>query len=147
MLALSPNSPSKSPLLSRSPSSQPSNPLSTRLYKVLASNFDDESTREALNTLAELYAPAVGSTSSHVQRKSVQRRENDDENEEEDGYDDTPKRVSVIGESVPGDLAARARKNLKRDVESKLAESSRKFLDAFAEVDKVRYIFLGGIPR
>ena len=41
-------------------------------------------------------------------------------------------------EGVAGEIAARARKSLRRDVESKLAESSRRFLTAFAEVDKVR---------
>lgn len=133
MLAVSPSSPSKPPH-SRSHSTQHQNPLSIRLYKVLASNFDDDSTKEALNTLAELYAPAVVSPPTHVKGKGVQRRESDDE---EDEY--FPKRASAVsGENVPGDLAARARKNLKRDVESKLAESSRKFLVAFAEVDKVR---------
>ncbi|KAK7693935.1 hypothetical protein QCA50_003509 [Cerrena zonata] len=110
MLAVSPSSPSKTP---HSHSPQPPNPLSTRLYKVLAANFDDDSTKEALNTLAELYAPAIISTSANVKGKG-----------------------SSSKGDVPGDLAARARKNLKRDVESKLAESSRKFLDAFAEVDK-----------
>ena len=43
----------------------------------------------------------------------------------------------ALEESVVGDIAARARKNLRRDVENKLAESSRQFLQAFGEVDKV----------
>lgn len=133
MLAVSPSSPSKTTPHSHSP--QPPNPLSTRLYKVLAANFDDDSTKEALNTLAELYAPAITSTSANLKSKGPRQRESDDEDEENEYV---PKSTSVVlGESVPGDLAARARKNLKRDVESKLAESSRKFLDAFAEVDKV----------
>ncbi|PCH37909.1 oligomeric complex COG6 [Wolfiporia cocos MD-104 SS10] len=42
----------------------------------------------------------------------------------------------ALDETVPGDIAAGARKNLRRDVESKLAESSRKFLKAFGDVDK-----------
>ena len=44
----------------------------------------------------------------------------------------------VFAEPVAGEIAARARKNLRRDVESKLAESNRRFLTAFSEVDKVR---------
>ncbi|CAL1705507.1 unnamed protein product [Somion occarium] len=134
MLAVSPASSSKTP---NSSAPQPQNPLSIRLYKVLAANFDDESTKEALNTLAELYAPPA--TLSAINKgKGTQKRESDDEEEEDE--ERVPARLErttvLVNETTPGDIAARARKNLKRDVESKLAESSRKFLDAFAEVDK-----------
>jgi len=40
-------------------------------------------------------------------------------------------------ENVAGESAARARKNLRRDMENKLAEGSRQFLKAFGEVDQV----------
>ena len=43
----------------------------------------------------------------------------------------------TTGGAGDNDLAARARKNLKRDVEMKMARSSRLFLSAFREVDKV----------
>lgn len=39
----------------------------------------------------------------------------------------------------PGDTAAKARKNLRRDIERKLAEGSQKFLKAFGEVNEVRW--------
>ena len=47
--------------------------------------------------------------------------------------------LSTSIETVPGEIAAKARRNLRRDVESKLGESSRRFLAAFSEVDKVHY--------
>ncbi|GBE81891.1 Conserved oligomeric Golgi complex subunit 6 [Sparassis crispa] len=116
-------------------SPQPQNIISLRLYKVLGASFDDDATKEALRTVAELYAPPVPTVS--VKGKEVQR-ELDDADEGEgvkvqarSQLDGTP-----LVEVVPGEIAARARKNLRRDVESKLAESSRKFLDAFGEVDK-----------
>jgi len=48
--------------------------------------------------------------------------------------EELPRRRTLKGQS-----AATARKYLKKDVERKLAEGSRKFLDAFGEVDQVRY--------
>ncbi|TCD67043.1 Golgi transport complex subunit 6 [Steccherinum ochraceum] len=151
-------SPSRQPIPSgsTSPPPQSHNPLSLRLYKVLATNFDDESTKEALNTLAELYAPSP-TGNGHVPNgkgkgRAVNGDMNDDDNDDEldiseDDDDEglgarTERRnriatsVVVPGELVPGETAARARKNLKRDVQTRLAESSRMFLNAFAEVDK-----------
>lgn len=46
--------------------------------------------------------------------------------------EELPRRRTLKGQS-----AATARKHLKKDVEKKLAEGSRKFLDAFGEVDQV----------
>ena len=89
--------------------SQPRNPVSLRLYKVLSTNYDDEDTRQALGTLSDLYA--------------------------------TPKGEDTI-ESVPGESAAKARKYLRRDMENRLTEGSRKFLEALGEVDSVRSLFL-----
>lgn len=143
---------------STSPPSQSHNPLSLRLYKVLATNFDDESTKEALSTLAELYAPTP-TGNGHVPNGKGKGRvvngdvgDEDDEDEEQyidfdddedemgaskDRWNRIATSVVVPGELVPGETAARARKNLKRDVQTRLAESSRMFLTAFAEVDKV----------
>ena len=45
--------------------------------------------------------------------------------------------TSVTDGAGGNDAAVRARKNLKRDVEMKMARSSRLFLSAFREVDKV----------
>ncbi|KAJ7814128.1 oligomeric complex COG6 [Mycena olivaceomarginata] len=86
---------------------QSRNPISLRLYKVLGTNFDDDATREALQTLSELYA-----TSSTLKGKEILRNVEEDES------------------------AARARKNLRRDMERKLAEGSHQFLEAFGEVDQ-----------
>ncbi|KZT08863.1 uncharacterized protein LAESUDRAFT_757046, partial [Laetiporus sulphureus 93-53] len=99
-------------------------------------------TKEALHVLSELYAPPP-STSVHAKGKSVVR---DDKSVDQDDLDETDtSRISgklaasgaVPAHDISGDIAARARRNLRRDVESKLAESSRKFLLAFGEVDKV----------
>ena len=138
----------------RSPSSTSahSNPLAIRLYKVLAANFDDEATKDALHTLAELYAPAQAADGPEVHAKAGGRgrqrvREDDDldrddgqeeHDDEEDARIQQSAQLPTLVESVPGEIAARARRSLRRDVESKLAESSRRFLTAFAEVDKVR---------
>ncbi|TFK19198.1 COG6-domain-containing protein [Coprinopsis marcescibilis] len=87
------------------------NPISLRLYKVLSTSFDDHGTREALQTLSELYgiAPANGETVGG------------------DG---------VEGEAYPGEYAAKTRRNLRRDMENKLANGSQLFLTALAEVDE-----------
>jgi hypothetical protein len=47
---------------------------------------------------------------------------------------------AVLVENVPGESAARARKNLRRDMENQLAEGSRKFLEALGEVDAVCFV-------
>ncbi|KAF7799585.1 hypothetical protein EIP86_010822 [Pleurotus ostreatoroseus] len=137
-----PNSPSPSSRPHSSP--QLHNPLSLRLYKVLAANFDDDATKDALQTLAELYAPA-SAVKSVAKGKEVKRDRSvasvgDDDEDEVDEQEVTLKTTvqaqPAFVEPVAGDIAAKARKNLRRDVESKLAESSRRFLTAFAEVDK-----------
>ena len=126
---------------------QARNPVSVRLYKVLGTSYDDEGTKQALRTLSDFYAaPPATDPGALVQR-------NDDE-DDDDWEDDEPtklddgvvvprKRVSAASESAPaptpivGEIAARARKNLRTDVERRLAEGSRKFLDAFRDVDQV----------
>ena len=126
--------------LSPYPHAQAQNPISLRLYKVLGATFDDDATREALDTLAELYAPASPSQSSGTRGKEVKRDGELDDDGDEEYYERPTGLVAPAGleEGVAGDIAAKARKNLRRDVESKLAESSRQFLKAFGEVDKVR---------
>lgn len=137
---------------SRLPSTIPSkNPLALRLYKVLGANYNDSSTREALETLSSFYAPtpAPNGVQLNVQDKPSAEANDDDEpdevaDEEAWGAEYTNKlrKKEATKTDVPlpvdGELALRARKNLRRDIEAKLAESSGKFLTAFAEVDKVR---------
>ncbi len=154
MTAISPST-SRIPLSSPSLQSTNPNPISLRLYKVLGASFDDDATREALDTLAELYAhPASHTHTSSGKGKDV-RADGEGEGEVDDEYETGAGGTVVrprglvagagagagVEESVAGDIAARARKNLRRDVENKLAESSRQFLKAFGEVDKVRSLF------
>ena len=157
-------SPSTSRIPSSSFATSPAapNPISLRLYKVLGAHFDDDATREALDTLAELYAPStssagslngvLGGVASAAGAKGKEVRldgdlDGDGEDELEGAFGaGTGKAngtVAAVEETLPGDLAARARKNLRRDVENKLAESSRQFLQAFGEVDKVCSAALG----
>ncbi|KAJ7630510.1 oligomeric Golgi complex subunit 6 [Roridomyces roridus] len=100
---------------------QARNPVSLRLYKVLGTNFDDEATREALQTLSELYATS---------RVTGKPRDDDEAEQDLAGVEE------LLTESVPGESAARARRNLRRDMERKLAEGSHQFLKAFGEVDQ-----------
>ncbi|KAL1761228.1 oligomeric Golgi complex subunit 6 [Schizophyllum commune] len=116
---------------SRVPSSsgQPKNPVSLPLYKVLSTRFDDESTREALQTLSELYTiPSKG--------KEIAREEEPEADREDEVPRPTQAKDASLKELIPGESAARARKHLRKDMESKLAEGSRAFLQAFAEVDQ-----------
>ena len=119
---------------------QSRNPISLRLYKVLGTNFNDEASRGALRTLSDLYVsvPPPGS----LKGKEVQR--DIDEVEDDDAEDDVLWGKSSVAandcgflENIPGESASRARKNLRRDMENKLAEGSRQFLKAFGEVDQV----------
>lgn len=151
LISMPPATPTSPPPTSRTHSSpQLHNPLHLRLYKVLAANFDDDATKDALGTLAELYAPppasgltAKASVKTKRDRSVGSVGDDDDEDGEEGeepktaGLGAVPVQPAVV-EPIPGEIAARARRNLRRDVESKLSESSRRFLTAFAEVDKVR---------
>ncbi|KAJ7462784.1 oligomeric complex COG6 [Mycena galericulata] len=110
---------------------QSRNPVSLRLYKVLGTNFDDEATREALQTLSELYAS--GST---LKGKEPLRSTDEDEAEDERVKPSGLVADEHLTETIPGESAARARKNLRRDMEQKLAEGSHQFLKAFGEVDQ-----------
>jgi len=144
-------------------------PLSLRLYKILGTPYEDESTREALEILSGLYAPAVVEPPSSagpaatagkstvvpsarrnpkVDVGGAQAEVEAESDESEDGTvvsaprTGTFKPTTITHTAADGtrgnDSAARARKNLKRDVEMKMTRSSRLFLSAFREVDKVR---------
>lgn len=116
-------------------STQSRNPVALRLYKVLSTNFEDAATREALQTLSDLYTPP--STRGKEPAKPIDELEDEDDTEdvESDGGSATLNLLPV--ELVPGEIAARARKHLRRDMEKKLAEGSRQFLKALGEVDQV----------
>ncbi|KAF8902805.1 oligomeric complex COG6-domain-containing protein [Gymnopilus junonius] len=92
-------------------------PASTRLYKVLSSNFDDEETRKEVQTVAS------------------EEAEDEFGVEGVDPSHHTAAAATAFIETVPGESATRARKNLRRDMEKRLAEGSKKFLDALGEVD------------
>ncbi|KAF8606493.1 oligomeric complex COG6 [Ceratobasidium sp. AG-I] len=104
---VAPHLTSSSRKVSGSTQSTSRNPLSLRIYKVLGANFDDPSTREAFETLAEYYPP-----------------------------EKPPNKTTSAVVPEVGTTAARARQTLQRDVEGILADEGQKFLKAFAEVDK-----------
>jgi hypothetical protein len=116
-----------------SPSPLARNPVSLRLYKVLGATFDDDATREALSTLSDLYSPS-GPTPA-AKQDDVSHDEVDDADREK--IKDVP---SFLRGALAGDTAAKARKHLRRDIESKLEEGSLRFLAAFGAVDQVRAI-------
>ncbi|KAF9507141.1 hypothetical protein BS47DRAFT_1351988 [Hydnum rufescens UP504] len=124
-----PNLPS-SPSTDRIVSGSTRNPISLRVYKALSSSFQDSSSRDALETLSALYAPS----SLPVPQITLQAQD-DDSDFEGDNSETTPARKWL--DLKPGDptIAENARRNLRRDVELQLAESSSKFLHAFGEVD------------
>ena len=47
--------------------------------------------------------------------------------------------TTALAESVPGKSAVKAQKYLRRDMENKLMEGSKKFLEVFIEVDSVSH--------
>ncbi|KAF9450271.1 COG6-domain-containing protein [Macrolepiota fuliginosa MF-IS2] len=112
---------------------QTRNPVALRLYKVLSTNFEDTATREALQTLSDLYSPPLAKGKEPV--KPVDEL-SDDEDTEDIASDAGASLGQTSIELVPGEIAARARKHLRRDMEKKLAEGSRQFLKALGEVDQ-----------
>jgi conserved oligomeric Golgi complex subunit 6 len=121
-----------------SPSPLARNPISLRLYKVLGASFDDEATREALSTLSELYAPS-GSPALHPTAKQDDTGPCEVDEAEVERIRDVP---GFLQGAAPGDTAAKARKHLRRDIESKLEEGSLRLLAAFGSVDQVRIIIV-----
>jgi conserved oligomeric Golgi complex subunit 6 len=121
-----------------SPSPLARNPISLRLYKVLGASFDDEATREALSTLSELYSPS-GSPALHPTEKQDDTGPCEVDEADVERIRDVP---GFLQGAAPGDTAAKARKHLRRDIESKLEEGSLKLLAAFGSVDQVRIIIV-----
>ena len=116
-----------------SPSPLARNPVSLRLYKVLGATFDDDATREALSTLSDLYAPSGPTLVAKEEDVVVSHDDVDDADGER--IKDVP---SFLRGTLAGDTALKARKHLRRDIESKLEEGSLRFLTAFGAVDQVR---------
>ncbi|KAG8816460.1 Golgi transport complex subunit 6 [Serendipita sp. 401] len=128
--------------------SQPSvtdsrNPLSLRLFKVLGARYDDPSTREALEILSSLYVSATPtSTVDHKRRRSGNQKHSVDtkasDSEEETELKPTATNTASTREKelIISEGAARARKNLRSDMEIKLARTSQMFLAAFSEVNQ-----------
>jgi hypothetical protein len=113
------------------------NPLSLRLFKVLGARYDDPTTHEALEILSNLYAPTSSSRGEPKRTNFNNATSSDDSDEEEQVVRPLPA-ISLAGRgSLIEDSAARARRNLRKDMETKLAQSSRMFLAAFSEVDQV----------
>ena len=140
-----PYSPKSTQQESSKSNSHARNPISLRLYKILGTNFNDEATKEALRTLSDLYVSQTATTGP-LKGSEVQRDINDPDDDDDIEDDVLFSKVtatsnasgtSAFVESIPGESAARARKNLRRDMENKLAEGSRQFLKAFGEVDQV----------
>ena len=117
---------------------QPRNPISLRLYKVLSTNFDDQATREALGTLSEVYASGNLSNGKEAQTTTAVLEDGDLEHFEDGRQGDGV--VVVEEEEVPGELAARARKSMRKGMENKLMEGSQRFVEALMEVDEVRFL-------
>ncbi|KAF8065376.1 oligomeric Golgi complex subunit 6 [Lyophyllum atratum] len=134
-ISQSPSSSSISTERRSSSAPQSRNPVSVRLYKVLGSNFEDDATKEALQTLSNLYStPSSSKLNDQTYITALDETESYDE-----GIHEKQSRTSlttVLAEAVPGESAARARRNLRRDMESKLTEGSEQFLRAFGEVDQ-----------
>ncbi|KAG6872401.1 hypothetical protein C0995_009991 [Termitomyces sp. Mi166 len=131
--ALSRNSTSTSLDSERRPStaSQARNPISVRLYKVLSNNFDDDSTKEALRTLSDLYV-----TSKPPRRNEQKLLPHEDVEYDDHEHGTNRSLVVALNEAIPGESAAQARRHMRRDMESKLTQGSEQFLKAFGDVDQ-----------
>ena len=106
---------------------QGKNPITLRLSKILGTSFDDVATHGALQTLSDFYTQA-GSLGNKPPDSGVH------------GTDGDEFGVAKRSESslvVSGELAARARKNIRRDMENKLAEGAQHFLKVLGEVNEV----------
>ena len=107
------------------------NPISLRLYKILGTRCDDPATREALQTVYDLYRSPDDSRLL-LNKGKVSSTESGEPTEDQDPPPSVPLRLAGAG------FAARARKHLRHDAELKLAQESRAFLNAFQNVDQVR---------
>ncbi|KAF8329058.1 oligomeric Golgi complex subunit 6 [Amanita rubescens] len=102
------------------------NPITLRLYKILGTSFDDVATREALHTLSEFYS----------QTSSSGDKPPDSGVDGTDGNEFGIMKKSGPSGVVSGELAAKARKNFRRDMENKLAEGSQQFMKVLGEVNE-----------
>jgi len=113
------------------------NPISLRLYKVLGANYQDASTREALETLSSFYSPVPNVEGPKVEKEDSGSDDGDHDEAWGVRFNEKARKTTTEPVILSDDIAARARKNLRRDVETRLTDQSRKFLQAFAEVDQV----------
>ena len=74
--------------------SQPRNPVSLRLYKVLSTNFDDEDTRQALATFSDLYAT--------LKSKDTQAVVDELDDEVSNDLTDASYVPTMLAKSIPG---------------------------------------------
>ncbi|VDB94980.1 unnamed protein product [Peniophora sp. CBMAI 1063] len=113
-----------------SPAPLTRNPVALRLYKVLGSTFDDNASREALLTLSELYTtPSKPGATSDVNGNGA-------EGVVVGNGSGGAGALAFLDGPPPGESAALARRNLRRDVETKLSDGAQKFLKAFGAVDR-----------
>jgi hypothetical protein len=112
------------------------NPVSARLYKVLGARYDDDATRAALRTLSDFYAPAPTPAVPAAHERDAW----DESDSEDDAMRPAPATpaLAFLRDRPAGDAAKRARTHMRRDVERRLADGSRRFLAAFGDVDDVR---------
>ena len=148
ILTSPPRAPSRSMSIPLSPTvpspaipSSRNNPLTLRIYKTLGTTFDDPGSREALEIASSFYAPTPSSSAVKIPTiqtnglTSPQGRERALDSVTDDEPEGMPKRRTLKGQS-----ASMARKHLKKDLEAQLANGSRRFLEAFGEVDKVGFL-------
>jgi hypothetical protein len=125
------------------PSGQARNPVALRLYKVLGTKYDDAGTQAALRTLSDFYAPpaplpaSASAGSRHTGNNDEWDAGDSDEDEPPPSAPPVHARLPFLNDAAPSDIAARARRGLRRDAERRLAEGSRAFLAAFRDVDDV----------
>lgn len=103
--------PSASGSATPTPAASRNNPISLRIYKAISTSFDDRSSREALEIASSFYSA-----------KGKGRADDDD--------------ILPIRRTLKGQSAATARRNLKRDVEARMAGGAQRFLAAFGDVDQ-----------
>jgi hypothetical protein len=103
--------PSASGSATPTPAASRNNPISLRIYKAIGTSFDDRSSREALEIASSFYSA-----------KGKGRADDDD--------------ILPIRRTLKGQSAATARRNLKRDVEARMAGGAQRFLTAFGDVDQ-----------
>jgi hypothetical protein len=93
------------------------NPISLKVQRLLSANLEDAGTRAALDTLGEL-----------------------------ERGEQTPERAVGGSSTGRGISSALKRGGLRKEVDGKMAEGSREFLDAFSEVNDVRPSLFSPFP-